>query len=147
MDLAGRGPVELAKREIGTIGLMRAGGRASTPAWCASPRPIRSTTTPTPTTSTACALELASHYPTLHLVGRNGMHKYNNQDHAMMTGMLTALNILAGDARLRRLAGQRGRRIRRSRPSPARRGAEQRAPGAPPRAMLRRRPGRMIILR
>ena len=27
-------------------------------------------------------------YPTLHLVGRNGMHKYNNQDHAMMTAML-----------------------------------------------------------
>jgi len=25
------------------------------------------------------------------------MHKYNNQDHAMITGMLTALNILAGD--------------------------------------------------
>jgi protoporphyrinogen oxidase len=24
-------------------------------------------------------------YPNLHLVGRNGMHKYNNQDHAMMT--------------------------------------------------------------
>jgi hypothetical protein len=24
------------------------------------------------------------------------MHKYNNQDHAMMTGMLSALNILAG---------------------------------------------------
>jgi protoporphyrinogen oxidase len=35
-------------------------------------------------------------YPTLHLVGRNGMHKYNNQDHAMMTAMLTARNILAG---------------------------------------------------
>ena len=34
--------------------------------------------------------------PTLHLVGRNGMHKYNNQDHAMMTGLLTARNILAG---------------------------------------------------
>jgi protoporphyrinogen oxidase len=32
----------------------------------------------------------------LHLVGRNGMHKYNNQDHAMMTGMLTAENIIAG---------------------------------------------------
>ena len=39
-------------------------------------------------------LELS--YPTLHLVGRNGMHKYNNQDHAMMTAMLTARNILAG---------------------------------------------------
>ena len=25
------------------------------------------------------------------------MHKYNNQDHAMMTAMLTARNILAGD--------------------------------------------------
>ncbi len=35
-------------------------------------------------------------YPTLHLVGRNGMHKYNNQDHAMMTAMLTVKNILAG---------------------------------------------------
>jgi len=35
-------------------------------------------------------------YPTLHLVGRNGMHKYNNQDHAMMTALLAARNILAG---------------------------------------------------
>jgi len=35
--------------------------------------------------------------PNLHLVGRNGMHKYNNQDHAMMTAMLTARNILAGE--------------------------------------------------
>jgi protoporphyrinogen oxidase len=35
--------------------------------------------------------------PGLHLVGRNGMHKYNNQDHAMMTAMLTAQNILAGE--------------------------------------------------
>jgi protoporphyrinogen oxidase len=41
-------------------------------------------------------LELEKNYPTLHLVGRNGMHKYNNQDHAMMTAMLTARNILAG---------------------------------------------------
>lgn len=41
-------------------------------------------------------LDLERSYPTLHLVGRNGMHKYNNQDHAMMTAMLTAENILAG---------------------------------------------------
>ncbi|TDX66989.1 UDP-galactopyranose mutase [Methylosinus sp. sav-2] len=46
----------------------------------------------------AIRLELAARYPGLHLVGRNGMHKYNNQDHAMMTGMLTALNIIAGRA-------------------------------------------------
>jgi protoporphyrinogen oxidase len=42
-------------------------------------------------------LDFEMHYPTLHLVGRNGMHKYNNQDHAMMTAMLTARNILAGE--------------------------------------------------
>jgi hypothetical protein len=29
-------------------------------------------------------------------VGRNGMHKYNNQDHAMMTAMLTVENIRQG---------------------------------------------------
>ena len=40
--------------------------------------------------------ELEQRYPGLHLVGRNGMHKYNNQDHAMMTAMLTAQNILMG---------------------------------------------------
>lgn len=42
-------------------------------------------------------LDLEQGYPSLHLVGRNGMHKYNNQDHAMMTAMLTARNILAGE--------------------------------------------------
>ena len=41
--------------------------------------------------------EVELRYPSLHLVGRNGMHKYNNQDHAMMTGMLTAQNIVAGE--------------------------------------------------
>jgi protoporphyrinogen oxidase len=40
---------------------------------------------------------LDADYPGLHLVGRNGMHKYNNQDHAMMTGILTARNILGSD--------------------------------------------------
>ena len=35
-------------------------------------------------------------YEGLSVVGRNGMHKYNNQDHSMMTAMLAARNILAG---------------------------------------------------
>jgi protoporphyrinogen oxidase len=43
--------------------------------------------------------EIEERYPNLHLVGRNGMHKYNNQDHAMMTAMLCVENILA-DTRL-----------------------------------------------
>jgi len=42
---------------------------------------------------------LEQNFPTLHLVGRNGMHKYNNQDHAMMTALLSARNILAGERR------------------------------------------------
>jgi protoporphyrinogen oxidase len=43
--------------------------------------------------------ELEARYATLHLVGRNGMHRYNNQDHAMMTAMLTVKNIVAGKRR------------------------------------------------
>jgi protoporphyrinogen oxidase len=35
--------------------------------------------------------------PNLQLVGRNGMHRYNNQDHSMLTGMLAARKILGAD--------------------------------------------------
>ncbi len=37
---------------------------------------------------------LAAALPNLQLVGRNGMHKYNNQDHSMMTALYAARNIL-----------------------------------------------------
>jgi protoporphyrinogen oxidase len=33
-------------------------------------------------------------FENLQTVGRNGMHRYNNQDHSMLTGMLAAKNIL-----------------------------------------------------
>ncbi len=46
-------------------------------------------------TVTALRFEIQKNFPTLHLIGRNGMHKYDNQDHAMMTGLLTARNIIA----------------------------------------------------
>ncbi len=35
-------------------------------------------------------------YENLFLVGRNGMHKYNNQDHSMLTAMTAVDNIIAG---------------------------------------------------
>jgi hypothetical protein len=35
-------------------------------------------------------------FENLFLVGRNGMHKYNNQDHSMLTAMVSVDNILAG---------------------------------------------------
>lgn len=34
--------------------------------------------------------------PNLHTVGRNGMHKYNNQDHSMLTAMMTVENMTGG---------------------------------------------------
>ncbi|MDX6805053.1 NAD(P)/FAD-dependent oxidoreductase [Terrihabitans rhizophilus] len=41
-------------------------------------------------------LDLETTYPTLHLVGRNGMHRDTDHDHAVLTAMLTARNIIAG---------------------------------------------------
>ena len=35
-------------------------------------------------------------FDNLFLVGRNGMHKYNNQDHSMLTAMTAVDNIIAG---------------------------------------------------
>jgi hypothetical protein len=32
--------------------------------------------------------------PNLQLVGRNGQHRYNNQDHSMLTAILAARNIM-----------------------------------------------------
>ena len=39
---------------------------------------------------------LADVAPNLHPVGRNGMHRYNNQDHSMLTAMLAVENITTG---------------------------------------------------
>ena len=36
---------------------------------------------------------LATNISNVHLIGRNGMHKYNNQDHSMFTALLTVDNI------------------------------------------------------
>ena len=35
-----------------------------------------------------------SGYSNLQMVGRNGLHKYNNQDHAMLTSLLAVRNVL-----------------------------------------------------
>ena len=37
-------------------------------------------------------------FANLFLVGRNGMHKYNNQDHSMLTAMVAVDNIARGSA-------------------------------------------------
>ena len=60
----------------------------------ACPRPIRPTSAPT-TASTKSA-NGSTAFENLFLVGRNGMHKYNNQDHSMLTAMTAVDNIIAG---------------------------------------------------
>jgi protoporphyrinogen oxidase len=40
---------------------------------------------------------IATEAPNVHPVGRNGMHKYNNQDHSMYTAMLTVENMYGAD--------------------------------------------------
>ena len=37
---------------------------------------------------------VTANLPNVHPIGRNGMHRYNNQDHSMYTAMLTVENIL-----------------------------------------------------
>lgn len=38
----------------------------------------------------------AAGIPNLFLIGRNGTHRYNNQDHSMLTAMMAVDNILEG---------------------------------------------------
>ena len=40
--------------------------------------------------------EYVDRYENLFLIGRNGMHRYNNQDHSMLTAMMAVDDIIAG---------------------------------------------------
>jgi protoporphyrinogen oxidase len=88
--------IELAKREICQIGLMDPTDVADASV-VRQPKayPVYDDTYAANVETIRTEMDLR--FPNLHLVGRNGMHKYNNQDHAMMTGLLTALNIIAGE--------------------------------------------------
>jgi len=88
--------IALAKREIAQIGLV---GPADVVDGCVVRQPKAYPVYDEDYREHVATIrrDLESSYPSLHLVGRNGMHKYNNQDHAMMTAMLTARNILAGE--------------------------------------------------
>jgi protoporphyrinogen oxidase len=41
--------------------------------------------------------EHVDRYTNLFLIGRNGMHRYNNQDHSMLTAMMVVDGIIAGN--------------------------------------------------
>ncbi len=40
--------------------------------------------------------EYVDKFKNLFLIGRNGMHKYNNADHSMLTAMTAVDNIISG---------------------------------------------------
>jgi protoporphyrinogen oxidase len=84
--------IELAKREIAALGLA-AGGTIVDGTVVRVPKayPVYDDTYKRGLEAIRKFLELV---PNLQLVGRNGMHRYNNQDHSMLTAMLAARNIL-----------------------------------------------------
>lgn len=87
--------IELAKRELAQLGLARPED-VSDGCVVRQPKAYPVYDDDYATHVATVRDELERNFPTLHLVGRNGMHKYNNQDHAMMTAMLCVENIMAG---------------------------------------------------
>jgi protoporphyrinogen oxidase len=86
---------ELAKREMAQIGLIRPGAVVDS-AVVRQPKAYPVYDSKYQSNVDVIRRELRDRYPGLAVVGRNGMHKYNNQDHSMMTALLAAKNILAG---------------------------------------------------
>ncbi len=44
--------------------------------------------------ATACLRRYLAEIPNLQTIGRNGIHRYNNQDHSMLMGLLAARNLM-----------------------------------------------------
>jgi protoporphyrinogen oxidase len=85
--------IEMAKREIVQLGLARA-EEIEDGTVVRMPKAY-----PMYDTGWSEQVELIRRYletslPNLQLIGRNGMHQYNNQDHSMMTALCAARNIL-----------------------------------------------------
>ena len=87
--------IELGKKELGLLGL-------ATPSDVIDGAVVRMPKAyPVYDGTYAEALQVVRDFlddvPNLQLVGRNGMHKYNNQDHSMLTAMLAVKNILGAN--------------------------------------------------
>ena len=84
--------VKLGSREIEAIGLL-GGGKVIDGTVVRMPKAY-----PVYDEGFEAALDVVRQYLTrftnLQVAGRNGMHKYNNQDHSMVTAMLAAQNLL-----------------------------------------------------
>ncbi len=88
--------VELGKRELEILGLMEPSQvEAGYVVRCPKAYPMYDDTYKANVEVLRRWLE--ADVPNVHPVGRNGMHRYNNQDHSMYTAMLTVENILGAD--------------------------------------------------
>ena len=83
--------IELAKREMAALGLVRK-DQVIDGAVVRMPKayPVYDHTY---RRSLKVVRDFAATIPNLQLIGRNGMHRYNNQDHSMLTGILAARNV------------------------------------------------------
>lgn len=87
--------IELGRRELATIGLAK------------SETIVDGTVVRVPNAypiydegfaeAVAVTREYLAHFENLQTVGRNGLHRYNNQDHSMLTAMLAVRNVLGED--------------------------------------------------
>lgn len=84
--------IELAKRELETIGLGRA---VDVIDGCVYRVPKSYPVYDTDYAEhLAVVRDFVDQFENLQTIGRNGLHRYNNQDHAMMTGSLAVANLL-----------------------------------------------------
>ncbi|MEZ4414450.1 MAG: NAD(P)/FAD-dependent oxidoreductase [Gemmatimonadota bacterium] len=87
--------IELATRELGEIGVSK-GARVEDGTVIRMPKayPIYDSTYSDHVDTLRAYIDPIAN---LHTVGRNGMHKYNNQDHSMLTAMMTVWNMFGAD--------------------------------------------------
>jgi protoporphyrinogen oxidase len=87
--------IEIGRRELETLGLAR-GNEVEDGTVVRMPKayPIYDSTY---RKSLDTVRQFLKRFDNLQPVGRNGMHKYNNQDHSMLTGLLSAENILGAN--------------------------------------------------
>jgi protoporphyrinogen oxidase len=83
--------VEFAARELQSINLIRGGVRVQDGTVVRMPKayPVY---TPTYSEDIHLIKTYLSQFANLGVAGRNGMHKYNNQDHSMLTALIAARN-------------------------------------------------------
>ncbi len=87
--------IELGKRELEALGLVyKSDVQEGTVVRMPKAYPIYDLTYQK---SLETVRRFLAHLRNFQMVGRNGMHKYNNQDHSMLTAMLSAENILGAN--------------------------------------------------